>query len=403
MLVLVVGCGGAADAGGNAADAGPLATTKPLGDVLPAGPKSLDVFAEGDAVDVLVAVEDEAGLKLLHTHSTDGGATWRAATRVDAAGPTPHRPSFHSAPQIARVGEQLVAVWTTGGTGFMGRGPMASARSRDGGATWRSGPAPAAKPERGGQGFIDLASGPEGDLHLVWLGKRPDTIGNKGIYYARSGDHGASWSEPKAVDTHACECCATRLVTGSDGALYTLYRDIDPRDMSVAKLAAGDSWTRLGYAGAFAWAFDGCPHVGGGLLAVGPPEQRSLHAVVWTGETEAQGVYYVRSTDDGATWHPPQRVTDDPAIHADITGSAEFLVAAWDTRTDDGGAVYVAASRDDGAHWSAPVTISDAATKASLPRVVLTRGGVLMLWLEQRQDGDVLNARLLQDTDLDSN
>ena len=107
------------------------------------GVASLDVFAAGDTLHLLIATRHpEAPPKLEYLRSADAGATWSLPVRIGADQPPTIAKRGMDA-QIAAAGERIVAVWPTAGTDKMGRGPMATATSADGGKTWTAGPDPA--------------------------------------------------------------------------------------------------------------------------------------------------------------------------------------------------------------------------------------------------------------------
>ena len=348
------------------------------------GVQSLDVCADGDRVHLLLGEyrEGEAAPALLYRRSEDGGATWSEPVRVDAGLPAPHAARRGMDAQIAGAGDQLVAVWMTRGTGMFDSGPMVTARSQDGGKTWQPGPNPADDNSTAGHGFIDIAADAAGAFHLTWL---DDRNGQRGLRYARSTDAGKSWTANMTVDAETCECCWNAMAVGADGSVGILYRDKAPRDMSVALLGKGEKQWRSHRAGEFGWDFNGCPHVGGGIVMGGTSAAPVLHSTVWTGLQPHVGVYYLRSSDNGGSWSKPQPLRIGSASHPDIaTDKTNRVVAAWD---QPGEGIAVSESGDGGATWSGPERVVNAAASASHPRVVLTAGGVRVFWTESEADG----------------
>ena len=246
----------------------------------------LDVYAQGPTVDVLLAERTGSGVVLRHQRSRDGGETWSEPRTVPADVKSARS---GDEPQIAAAGDRLVALWTRPGGSRFGKGPFGTALSADGGATWTPGPNPADDGREDGHAFADLAVDEAGTLFLAWLDSRD---GAQGLRAAVSRDSGRTWTKNGSPDARSCECCWNRVTAaGKDGA-YVLYRDRDPRDMAlVATRDGGREWTRRGSVGAFAWQFEGCPEVGGGLVAQATGR---LDAVVWTGEEKQKGVYALR-------------------------------------------------------------------------------------------------------------
>jgi len=65
-----------------------------------------------------------------HRLSIDGGETWSEPVRIDAGLPSAHSLHRGMDAQIAncRLGDHLIAAWTTAGTDQWGSGPIATAR-----------------------------------------------------------------------------------------------------------------------------------------------------------------------------------------------------------------------------------------------------------------------------------
>lgn len=392
-----VGCGPV----GEAPVSPEIEPTLPAGEPtdLLAGVVSYDIHQEGDHLVVLAAVRrDKVKAELVCLRSGDAGATWSEPVSVAQNQAGPHMPSHHNAPQIAGIADDLVAAWTTTGSGFMGRGPLATAVSSDGGASWEPGPAPVPRADAGGQAFVDMAAGADGTLHLVWLGKRDGPEAPKGMYHVSSEDRGLTWSRPLAIDSATCECCSNRIALDGAGSLYAIYRDLNPRDMSVAKMNLGQrEWRRLGYAGSFDWQFDGCPHVGGGIHLVRTPEATEIHTTVWTGKDGASGAYYVRSRNGGKSWEDPVLMGEGHTMHGDVTGSdSGVLLRSWDSLREEGSAVYAALSRDGGDGWTDPLRVSAEGENATHPVARPVRGGFRAFWVASGADRkDHLRTRLV--------
>lgn len=357
----------------------------------PSDVESLDVYVDGGVVHALIATAlpgSEPRWALYYLPLSATGEALASMVRVDAGTRPPHQPSHGGDPQLAVHGDQLIAVWTTKGTGHKQRGPLQTALSRDGGKTWQPGGEPAPVADRGGQAFIDATADDRGDFHIVWLDDRGDP---KGLYHGASGDGGVSWQIVSIVDQQTCQCCWNRLVRGAGGELYALYRDIEPRDMAVARWVGGESWRSLGRAGRFDWAFDGCPHVGGGLAVAGDAAAVSVHTTVWTGMAEKTGLFYVRHTGEG--WQAPHLLAAD-GRHSDVAVSPDgrAVVAVWDMRdpADGVGAVFASDSRDRGQTWSAPRRLSGA-RRAGYPRVFHVENHFRVVWIEQHGEDERLS------------
>ena len=350
-------------------------------EVIRSGIESLDVSQSGPILHLLLGRYDSGHQSpaLEHRSSHDGGGTWSAPVRVDTGATAPHQPHRGQDAQLAASGDRLVAVWTASGTGFMGRGPMATAISDNGGKTWRPGPNPADDGSQGDHSFADLAADAAGTFHLVWLDAR-GTNKAKGLRYASSRDGGKTWSWNLTLEAETCECCWNTLTIGPGGSLHALFRDKNPRDMAlVSSLDGGATWSSPVPVGRFNWDFQGCPHVGGGLLGT----DGRVHALVWTGAAGHSGAYHVHSADRGRTWSAPQRLGDADARRGDLASAgAGSLAAVWDRVADGESRVYAATTSDGGKTWSEPVPLSSPGVNAAYPRVVALTGSYRAFWTE---------------------
>jgi hypothetical protein len=151
--------------------------------------------------------------------------------------------------------------------------------------------------------------------------------------------------------------------------------------MALARtVRAGAGWARTGTVGVFDWAFEGCPHVGGGLAAGGTDDRETLHATVWTGQERRAGAYWLSSDDAGRTW-PRQRLLDAQGRNTDVAARGAEAVVAWDGGSAEQAGVRVARSADAGATWSEQ-PLGTRGRPASHPRVLALGSGFLVVWSE---------------------
>jgi len=346
------------------------------------GTTSLDVYSDGATIHLLFAeTADAKTFTVFHSRSDDGGTTWSKPVRADFGCGAPSNPHRGMDAQLAASGKNLIAVWQTAGTDKWGGGPMATALSSDGGKTWRAGGNPADDGLTAGHGFIDIAADTKGNFHLIWLDSRN---GKQGLRYTRSTDAGKTWEKNQTLDDETCECCWNSLATDSNGGVFALYRDKDPRDMALAvSRDNGATWQRAGVVGKFDWKFDGCPHVGGNVVRV----SGKIHAVVWTGSEGKAGIYHLTSSD-GATWESPRQFPSK-AHRPDIAVSADGkIAAAWDGVVDGKYGTWGTVSAD-GEKGSEPRRLSAPAANATHPRVVSTPHGFRVFWTEITDEANI--------------
>jgi Neuraminidase (sialidase) len=338
---------------------------------------SFDVTVNDGVLHALLASKssDKSPVLLRYLHSEDNGAHWSDAVTVSD---NSHAIATRGNDvQLAVAGEHLVALWQTQGE-LPNMGALTSYYSQDGGKTWHKGNNPAVD-NNGDQSHADLLADKQGVFHSVWLAD-PDENGYQSLRYARSVDGGVHWQPPMKLDDSTCSCCWNTLALAPTGAVNVLYRDMKPRDMAIMQsINHGEMWQRVSTVGEFNWQFDGCPHIGGGLVIA---DDNTLYSTVWTGLETKAGLYTLRSNDNGKTWTQPQPL-GRLASHSDIAVQQQQVVAVWDEREPDGMSIFVAKSQDGSATWSEPKRLSEQAIMASHPRIVATAQGFVAFWTEK--------------------
>jgi hypothetical protein len=154
-----------------------------------------------------------------------------------------------------------------------------------------------------------------------------------------------------------------------------------PRDMALLQSHdAGKIWQRLSTVGEFNWKFDGCPHVGGGLIQ--SVSDKKLHSLVWTGVDQKAGLYYLASEDNGISWSTPKKMGEQ-AVHGDIAAVDNTVAAIWDEMEAEGTAIFYSTSNNNGLTWNAPIRITDGKAVATHPRLMATKQGLVAFWTEK--------------------
>lgn len=343
---------------------------------------SFDVYAADSVLHALVAVATAKPKQpfIGYLRSDDGGLNWSNPVDVGQYAIGEVESGAGNDVQIAAFGTTLMAIWQVTGE-LPGMGPLQTVYSQDGGQTWLPGGNPTGSAVD--QSHPDLVADQAGRFHLIWLDDR-DENGYQGLRYASSANFGRQWELVQTIDESTCSCCWNRLSLGLDGQLNALYRDMEPRDMALARSSdAGKTWRRISTVGEFNWVFDGCPHNGGALAWGG---EKIWHGLVWTGAENKAGLYYVRSEDDGNSWSKPRAMGGESlAFHSDIAlMEGPRLLAIWDAMGRGGSVVMISESFDQGVNWSSARQLSAQGSSATFPRVISTPLGALAMWIEQK-------------------
>lgn len=331
----------------------------------------------------------KGGTQVAYVRSEDGGSSWTPAVLLAQDSDAPVLARRGNDPQIAEADGVLLAAWQSAGE-LPGQGPMRLARSTDGGHSWHAVPAPATGDVMNNQGYLALTADGAGAFHLAWLDDREESGETQGLRVAswNKGWHG--WGDEITVDSRVCTCCWTQILSLPEETLAILYRNAEPRDVTLAtRKPSAKTWHAGLSVGGFNWGFAGCPHHGGALAGARQPTGVTrIHSVVWTGKEGAQGLFYLQSDDLGLSWSSPLRVGDALSRDGDLAGDGrQEIVIAYTQPGARGAPVLAFRSHDGGTHWDTVQTLSAPTAMAQLPRVILTPWGPRVFWTETGLDG----------------
>lgn len=225
------------------------------------------------------------------------------------------------------------------------------ARSRDGGASFEP---VAALPGAPAFAYGDLTAAPDGSLYLSWLDLHyytdtlaarardhvPDSVpvpeSQVEFRVARSGDQGESFELAPVLDTIACICCRTAVAAGTNGMVHALWRHVFPGSIRDCQLATsrdgGRSFARPVRIHEDRWVLNGCPDIGPDAVVDG---NGRVHVAWYTGAPGRVGLWYARSTDDGASFSEPVALLGAGHIapsHVRLAAAGTAVYGAWEDR-----------------------------------------------------------------------
>jgi len=235
--------------------------------------------------------------------STDQGATWSPSVKLNdvssGSGTAYYRVAVDSQ-------ERIFVTWTD----FAGANSVMFDRSTDYGATWGADVVVAAT-----SWVADLAVGRNDVVHVAW---QDDRLGDAGVYYTRSVDHGASFLPDGRVNDYPMGGDPLpKLVADRDGRVFIAYIGGGPPGefQYVGFLEDGSAfYTR--------WFVTG----GAGRASIGVDPQGNAYAI-WS------------QNDGGPSWEvwmayedaPPAAVT---GLAAAPGGTADSAVVTWNPNTE---------------------------------------------------------------------
>ena len=323
------------------------------------------------------------------SRSADRGTNWSEPVKVNA---TPEDAEFNGENRpkilISRQGNVLLS-WTTK-TSPRFTGEIRFSRSTDGGLTFESPRTINDDNLFTGHRFDSLFLTASGKLYLTWIDKRDmeaslaanETYAGAAIYYAVSGDDGATFSTNYRVSHNSCECCRIAMAPQGDDNVAILWRQIfdeQIRDHAFAVLQGDGQVTGLNRATMDDWYIDACPHHGPAMV---PAAREGSYHISWFSAGKLHsGIHYARY--DAATGASENliRVDGTPgAGHPFMARDGSRLYLVWKGFNGEATRINLMESVDDGASWSEPRVVMTTDRNSDHPLLVETDDGVFLSW-----------------------
>jgi len=216
------------------------------------------------------------------------------------------------------------------------------------------------------------------NLHVVWWDGRNS---NGEIYYNRSTDNGLNWQTD------------TRL-TNSPG--HSEYPSIAVYD-SIVHIVWTDERDETYYPeiyykhstdGGQSWSADekltanpsdpGIPS-----LAVSGSNVHIVWHDIRDGNWE---IYYKRSTDNGLTWQPDVRLTNDVSVseRSSIAVWDNIIYIVWQDERDSDKEIYFKKSTDNGTNWSGDIRLTNNVGESEAPTLAIEESNINVVWSDSR-------------------
>lgn len=302
--------------------------------------------------------------------SSDSGLTWSPEVKLtDTTEPSQQQ-------VLSSNGQTLHLAWFTG-KNWLGTYNLFYKRSTDNGITWGSN-----LKLTGIQGYYFSPSiSVSGQfVHIVFM----DTPGGNGspvIKYVRSTDGGITWSSAAVlVSGHA----STASITTEGNNVHIVWQDrrmIPNKIFYKRSTDNGLTWSLdTVVSGPTSSSFDPCISSSGNRINV------IWEDLQFGSQTE---IVYTYSTNNGISWQPETRLTNDPSYSEDpsVISSGSYVHATWWDGRAGNSEIYYKNSTDGGISWSPDIRITNA-TGASQEASVHIFGSVLHLIWNDGRDGN---------------
>lgn len=228
----------------------------------------------------------------------------------------------------------------------------------------------------------------EDGLHLVWYGEELEKNAGRQIKYAKSTDHGETWSEPVVVsfvegfNKEDLWQEHPSVAVNDNGQVYVVWegkdKDHTNQQIKFSKSVDGETWT-------------GWKNVLPGSSSQSRPNilvanNGNLFVIAYSrNNLENQQIWLSRSKDQGKTWSDWQRVSSSAtdARHADaVIDNDNIIHIAW-RQGAESKKTQIYYSLFDGTKFLEPLAVSPDNTYQFFPQIGLGKNGqVYVTWFQ---------------------
>lgn len=330
-----------------------------------------------------------------YRRSVDQGGTWSNVVPLGGG-------SLHLTDPMAADGNDVWVVYLDNITVFSDwccardSGNLWLRRSRDGGTTWDA-PVQLSTSQSAFRYSLAYAAG---RLHLVWMDYR---TGAWDTYYLRSPDRGDNWDAERVLASSMGVFGAERpqVAARGDSVHVTIWDDREPNPPctpgTVTFAQCPDTVHMRSTNGGLTWgpitnvANGGAYFSGRNDIAVAGSGNVVINFNVDVAGEVGSKLFAVTSTDDGATWGTPVRLTfsANASDHGSIIGGGNDVHLVWhDDRNPANREVYYRRSRNAGVTWDPEEQVSpNLAGDSSTPLNAVTADYVHVIYIDDRGSG----------------
>jgi hypothetical protein len=217
-------------------------------------------------------------------------------------------------------------------------------------------------------------------VHVIWRDFRDE---NAEIYYKRSLDDGATWSEDIRLTNNPAHLEYPSIaVSGSN--VHVVWMDYREESNAIygeiyykVSLNNGANWgndTRLTNDPAVSWYPS---------IAV---SDSNVH-VVWYDRRDGNSeIYYKRSLDNGVNWSQDFRLTNniDDSYSPSVGVSCSNVHVVWRDNRDGNDEIYYNQSFDNGTNWGTDKRLSYNSAESWSPSIAVSDSNVHLVWMDRR-------------------
>jgi BNR repeat-containing family member len=249
-------------------------------------------------------------------------------------------------------------------------------RSTNGGATWSQNKRLTWTPAN--STYPAIAADPFGRVHVVW---HDYPQGDSEICYTRSTDGGITWAALKKLSLSSGDTDDPAVVSDVSGNVYVVWTDSRPGNWEIFYRKSADGGATWAAAKRITWTSGQSFNP---AVAVAP--SGSLHVVWWGDQTGNWEIYYKKSTNGGGTWLAAQRLSwslgasYSPDIAVDSSG---YLQVVWQDDTPGFPEIFQKKSQNAGSTWTTLKNLSRTSSYSMDPAIAAGASGrVHVVWYD---------------------
>jgi hypothetical protein len=295
--------------------------------------------------------------EIYYKKSTDGGATWTAATRLTWNSGNSVCPAI-----VVGSSGKVHVVWCDDTPGNY---DIYYKKSTDGGTTWL--PSQRLTWSSGDSYNPDICVDPNGWVHVVY---HDNTSGNNEIYYLKNYEGhggGTNWLASKRLTWNLGDSSFPVVAADSFGQIHLVWNDDKSGNLEIyykSSIDGGSNWmtTRR-----LTWTSGASLRPS---IAITPPYL--IHVAWHDGTPGNYEIYYLKSVDGGLNWSANRRLTwtsgDSllPRLAADQSGRIHLV---WQDDTPGNKEIYYKRSTDGGINWETGQNLTLTSGTSSRPAI----------------------------------
>jgi hypothetical protein len=222
-------------------------------------------------------------------------------------------------------------------------------------------------------------------VHVVWS---DDSRGNYEIFYKRSSDNGATWGKAKRLTNNFGSSYTPAIaVWGSN--IHVVWYDFTPLNAEIYYKRSMDNGVT--------WGPDRrlTNNAGDSFEADVAVSGNNVH-VVWYDYTPGNWeIFYKRSMNNGTTWGKKRRLTNNAggSYSPVIAASGKNVHVMWEDDRPGNTAIYYRRSTNNGISWGKKMRLTKTTRYIYSPSLALSANSIHVVWYDDTPGNDEIYYR----------